>query len=187
MTTIPSVSPGGYGYSTPVTGTGDTVSQKPGAKAQPANLPSLENSLVSLGGNPTSPLTYNAAGLLNSFQQAASAKPATATTSMQAAKQAILTAENAVTEALNSLTSGSSPNSSASDNSALFSLPGTIATNNQLGLAQGLLSKPANTPASGSTSAQTAQQAVIAVENAITETLNSLTSGSSPNSPRSGA
>lgn len=126
MTTISSVSPSGYGYSAPATSVGGSNSKKSNAGVAQAAIPSsVENIFASLEGNSSLPLTYNAAGLLNSFQQAISAKSTTTTTSAQAAQQAILAAENVITETLNSLSSGSSPNSSASDNSALFSLHGT--------------------------------------------------------------
>ena len=187
MTTISGVSPNSYGYNAPATSTGGSVSKKPNAGvAQSTSLSSVENTLASLGGSSSSPLTYNATGLLNSLQQATSAKATTATTSVQAAQQAVLAAENVVTETLNSLTSGSSSNSSTSDNSALFGLPGASGTSDPFGLAQGSLSKPAtNTSPAGSSGAQAAYDAVLAAENVVTETLNSLASGSSSNSPNS--
>jgi len=185
MTTISSVLPSGYGNSATAASAGSSVRNKPNAGgAQLASSAPVASSYATFGGNSPLPLTYNAAGLLNAFQQATSAKPSAGKAGLQAAQQAVFAAKNAITETLNSLSSGSSPNnSSTSDNSALFSLPGISSATNPFGLAQGSLSKSAtNASTAGSSSAQAAQQAVFAAENAVTETLNSLLSGSSPNS-----
>ena len=183
MTTISNISPSSvYEYNAPATSAGNSVSQKSNAVVaqSAASLSPVKSTLASLGSSPSLPLTYNAAGLLNSFQQATPAKSTTATTSAQAAQDAILATENAVTETLNSLVSSLSSNSSTSDTSALFGLPGTSAVNNPFGLAKG--SSPTSTSTAGSSGAQTAQNAILAAENAVTETLNSLVSGLSSNS-----
>ena len=186
MTTISNTSQSSvFEHSTPATNAGNFIGKKSnaGVAQAAASLPSVENTSASLGASPPLPLTYNASGQLNSLPQAAPAKSTAATTSVQAAKDAILAAENAVTETLNSLISGPSSNSSAPDTSALFGLPGTSAVNNPLELAKGSL---LNASTNGSSGAQTAQNAILAAENAVTETLGSLVSPLPSNSSGSG-
>lgn len=186
MTTVSGVQAStAYGYVAPTTGAGNSASPQANA-AQPA---APESVLASFGNSASSPLTYNAAGLIHSLQQAT---PTTSknTTSAQAAQNAILAAQNAVTDTLNSLQSNSSAdstNSSALDIAALFGVPGTSNSNDPFGLSQSpALNAPASTPATGGSAAQTAQNAVIAAQNAVTQTLNSLGASSSSNSSSSG-
>ena len=133
---------------------------------------SVMNTLVSLGSNDSSsPLTYTAAGLLGSLQQTTSGTTGSATTNVQAAQNAYLEVQYAISQTLSSLVSGSSQNSSGSDISSLFNLQGTSNSSNSLG---SLL----NT-STGNSSTQAAQFAVINAQYALTQALSSMTSGSS--------
>lgn len=129
MTSVSSVSTSStYGYSAPTTGVSAVASQKTDQAAVQKSLAALESALTSFGSNPSSPLTYNASGLLDSFQQA-TPNSTTATTSAERAQAAVLAAQVAVTNTLSSLlstddSSGSS-DSSGSDILSLFTLPGT--------------------------------------------------------------
>jgi hypothetical protein len=178
MSTIPGVSATGtYGYTAPTT---DPTSA-PSVQAAAAQLAVIET-LTSLGSSSPSPLTYNAAGLLSTLQQGTS--NTSNTTPAQAAQNALLQVEYAITQTMDTLISGTSSNSSSTDTSPLFSLPGTVATSGLLGnaLPNGIA------PATGSTSAQqAAQNAVLSAQYAVTQALASLTSGSSSNSSSSGS
>jgi hypothetical protein len=191
-----------YGGNAPVTGAGVSVSQKPNAQnsnavtAQSASsLSALESVFASSGSGLSLPLTYNAAGLLNSSGQATALTPAK--TSAQAAQNAVLAAQNVVTQTLGSLFAGSSPNADDSSNSSgsavssLLGLPGTLGTsgsNDPFGSLQNpLLNTPSSASAKSGSAAKTVQDAVLAAENAVTNTLDSLTSGSSAHSSRARA
>lgn len=173
MATISGVQPSSvYGYSA----TTAKSAAKPAEAAQTAAAQPPVNTFTASGSSSSTPLTYNATGLL------ASSRTTAATTSAQAAQQAFFAAENVVTQTLNSLASGTSSSPSGSDTSSLFSLPGTTGTSDPFGLSQAALP---NTKA-GNSSAQNAQNAVLAAQNAVTDTLNSLASGFSSNTPSSG-
>ena len=178
MSTIPGISATGtYGYTAPTT---DPTSA-PSVQATAAQLAVIET-LTSLGSSSPSPLTYNAAGLLSTLQQGTS--NTSNTTPAQAAQNALLQVEYAITQTMDSLISGTSSNSSSTDITSLFSLPGTAATSGLLG--NSLLNGIA--PATGGTSAQqTAQNAVLSAQYAVTQALASLTSGSSGNSSSTGS
>lgn len=179
MTTVSNIpTSNAYGYNAPVASASSSVSRKPSQAAVPPNAAGLESTLASLGGNSSSlPLTYNAAGLINSFQQATPSNSTAAMTRAQQAQAAVFAAEAAVTETLNSMfktdSSSDSSSSSGSDISSLLALPGTSNTTDMFGLLQG---------APGSSTPQTAQEAMLAAENVITNTLNSLGAGSLSNS-----
>jgi hypothetical protein len=175
MSTIPGITATGtYGYMAPAT---DPTSA-PSVQAAAAQLAVMET-LTSLGSSSPSPLTYNAAGLLSTLQQGTSN-----TTPAQAAQNALLQVEYAITQTMDSLISGTSSNSSSTDITSLFSLPGTAGTGGLLG--NSLPNGIAQT--TGSTSAQqAAQNAVLSAQYAVTQALNSLTSGSSSNSSSSGS
>ena len=137
---------------------------------------SVMNTLVSLGSNDSSsPLTYTAAGLLGSLQQTTSSTTGSATTNVQAAQNAYLEVQYAISQTLSSLVSGSSPNSSGSDLSSLFNLAGTSDVNNLFGSPTGSL---LNT-STGNSSSQAAQFAVINAQYALTQALASMSSSSS--------
>ncbi len=175
MATVSGVSTSGvYGYNVAAS-TGVATS----ASAQLAASQALVTStLVSLGNAPASALTYNAAGLLNSFQQATSNASTNTTTSAQTAQNAILEAQNIITQTLNSLASGSSANTTATstDIYSLLGLNGTSGSNNASGLVQGPL---LNTSTTGSAKAQAAQNAFLVAQYAVTQALTSLASSSS--------
>lgn len=178
MTTVSSISPTSVyeNYAPAKRASGSTGQKSGGETAQPAaNLPTAESIFTSLGSNSSSPLTYNATGLLHSFQLATSAKSTSATTSAQAAQNAILAAENVVTQTLNSLTLSSSSNSASSDNSALFGLPGASGANPSE-LTRDSLSNASTTGSPGTQASYDA--AILAAKNVVTETLNSLASNS---------
>lgn len=172
MSTIPGVTATGtYGYTATAT---DPISA-PSVQLAAAQL-AVTETLASLGSNTSSPLTYNAAGLLNSLQQTTS--NTSNTTPAQAAQNALLQVEYAITQTMDSLVSGTSSNSSSTDTSPLFSLPGTVGANGLFG--NSLLNGATSTP--GSSAQQTAQNAVLSAQYAVTQALSSLTSGSSSNS-----
>jgi hypothetical protein len=137
---------------------------------------SVMNTLVSLGSNDSSsPLTYTAAGLPGSLQQTTSGTTGSATTNAQAAQNAYLDVQYAISQTLSSMVSGTSQNSSSSDISSLFSLPGTTDTSNPFGSS---LSALLNT-STGNSSTQASQFAVINAQYALTQALSSMTSSSS--------
>lgn len=184
MTTISGISsPNISAYKTPATGAGGSASAQANAAGatQPAvSQSAVDSVLATLGNNASSPLTYNAAGLLGSRQPVPSPAAGATKTSMQAAKDAVVAAENVVTDTLNSLLSNSPADqsvSSSSDVSALFGLP---ATSNA---GKPLLSSSVSTASTNSA----AQNAVITAQNVVTSTLASLGAVSSPNSSGSGA
>ncbi len=117
--------------------------------ATSANPSSLTSVFTALSGNSPAPLTYNAAGMLGS------------TTSAQAAQNAVIAAQNAMTQTLDSMMSGSQTKSSAAD---LF---GSGTPPEQTAAPQ----------ATGKMTAQTAQQAYLDAQNVITQSLNSITQG----------
>jgi hypothetical protein len=175
MSTVSSVSTSNaYGYSLALTGAGVAASSSANAvKAQVAAIQSsLVGTLASLGNNnSSSALTYNAAGLLNTFQQVQSNQTAVGTTSAQAAQNAILAANNTITQTLSSLASGSSSKQTSSDLYSLLGLTAASGSSNSLGLSQG---SSLNTTAAAGTKAQASQNAVLAAQNVVTQTLNSL-------------
>lgn len=174
MTTVSSVSTANvYGYNAPASSSSAAAGQKPGQAVTQSSMAALESALASLGSGSSAPLTYNAAGVFGSPLQSTSAN-ATPMTSAQRAQAAVIAAENAVTETLGSLfSSGASSNSSSSDISSLFVLPGTSNTNSgPFGLSQ----MPG---ASSGAAPRSAQDAILAAESAITQTLGSLASNSS--------
>ena len=171
MSTISPVSaPSAYANNTPAN------SAVSAALAQVAATQlSVMNTLVSLGSNDSSsPLTYTAAGLLGSLKQPTSGTTGSATTNAQAAQNAYLEVQYAISQTLSSLVSGTSPNSSGTDISALFSQPGTTNTSNTFG--------PLLNTSTGNTSTQSAQFAVINAQYAMNQALSSMTSSSSTTS-----
>ena len=177
MSTIPSVSSTGlYGYTAP---TSNAVSA---ALAQSAATQlSVISTLTSLGSNSSSPLTYDASGLFGSLPQTIS--NTANTTPAQAAQNAYLQVEYAITQTMGSLISGSSSNSSSTDVSPLFTLPGTAGTS---GLFGSSLPNGTTSTTGSATAQQAAQNAVLSAQYAITQALNSLTSSTS-NSSSSGS
>jgi hypothetical protein len=155
-----------------------TAKPKPAGNAQPlSSRTAVESVVASLGNSDASPLAYNAAGLLGSFPTSTTANSNSVMTSAQQTQAAILEAENTVTQTLASLfstnTASTTSHSSNSDISSLFSLPGTINNNNLFGLSRNTI------PNSTSNGGTAAQNALLATENAITNTLNSLGASSS--------
>jgi len=173
MTTISGVSPSALQSYT----TSATKAASPDTNATPsASRFSGVDAFIPSSTNTATPLTYNAAGQFSASQQANTVPPPAQQTSAQAAHQAVLAAENVVTQTLNSLASGSSSNSSNSDTSSLFNLPGTSSSN-----------QAAPTPATSSnSSSNNAQNAIVSAQNAVTDTLNTLASGFSSNAPSAG-
>ncbi|MDX8400098.1 MAG: hypothetical protein R8K20_07595 [Gallionellaceae bacterium] len=167
---------------------GAVTSKENSASSQPkVSQSALESVVATLGNSASTPLTYNASGLFKSPQPAAASSPNTASTSAQAAKDAVFAAENVVTNTLNSLLSGSSADSSSSSSDFLapFSSPGTSASNSNdpFGSPQSASLNSPNTPSTaGGNTSQTIQEAVVASQNVVTNTLNSLGSASSSSS-----
>jgi hypothetical protein len=116
--------------------------------AASANPSSLTGVFTALSGSSSAPLTYNAAGLLGS------------TTSAQTAQDAVIAAQNAMTQTLDSMMSGSQTKSSAADLFGSGTPPGQTAA--------------PRTNTTGKMTAQTAQQAYLDAQNVITQSLNSI-------------
>lgn len=173
MSTVSSVSTSNaYGYSLALSSAGVAAGANAQAmKAQAAAIQSsLVSTLVTLGNNnSSSALTYNAAGLLGSFQPASS--NTTAISKARAAQNAVLAANNAITQTLGSLASGTSAKQTSTDIYSLLGLTTAAGSGNSPGLTPGSL---LNTTVTGGTQAQTSQSAVLAAQNAVTQTLNSL-------------
>jgi hypothetical protein len=122
----------------------------------------IASTSISLGASSSSPLTYNASGLLNSFQQATSNKTTSPNSSVQAVQSTILAVENAVTQTLGSLAAGSSSNSPATD---IFGSADTASTNPPSSSKSSTM-----TPASNNSNLQAAQSALLSAENVVTKT-----------------
>lgn len=126
------------------------------------------NTLGSLGGN--SPSTYNFADLLSSFQQTAPSATNNATTGAQAAQNAFLGVEYAISLTLSSLISGTTPDTSETDIFTLINPAGTAGAN-------GLFGSPPGSflgGFTGSTSAEAAHYAMLNAQYAVNQTLGSL-------------
>lgn len=177
MTTVSGISSSSIsGYKAPATGAGGSVGAQAnvaGATQPAVNQPAVESVLTTLGNNASYPLTYNAAGLLGSRQQVSPSAAGATKISMQAAKDAVVAAENVVTDTLGSLLSNSSSGSTNSSFSAMPALQGSPGRSN------------VNVLMAGS-DGQTAQNMFITVQNGITNTLNSLGADSSPGSSGTG-
>jgi hypothetical protein len=176
MATVSGVSTSGV-YANNVAATSASVAASPSAQLA-ASQALVTSTLVSLGNGPSSVLTYNAAGLLNSFQQVTANKSTATTGSAQTAQNAILAAQNAITQTLGSLVSNpsSNTNSSSSDIYSLFSLTGTAGSNNSSGLVQGPL---LNTSSTGNANVKAAQNAYLVAQYAVTQALTSIVSSAS--------
>jgi hypothetical protein len=156
-----------------------TASEVSAAIAQSAAVQlSVINTLASMGGNSAAPSTYNFADLLSAFQQTTPSTSGNATTGAQAAQNAFLGVEYAITQTLSSLLSGSSPDTSNADIFSLVNPAGTSATNGLFGSSSGTFLNGFT----GSTSAEVAHYAVLNAQYAVSQALNSLTSSSSPKS-----
>ena len=138
------------------------VAAMPDVGVMPAASPSsLVSAFTSLAGTSDSPLTYNAAGMFNSFQQANLNTPATR---VQSAQNAVFAAQNTVSQTLASLMSGLQSNSPGTD---IFG--SNTRTSDLFGLNGG---SPADASAGTSNmTAQAAQRAYLAAENVITQAL----------------
>jgi hypothetical protein len=185
MTTIPGVSiTSFYGYTAPAPSAGSSANSTNNAPGSvPGNQLSLESTLVSLSNGASSPLTYNAAGLISALQPTTPSSVANATSGVQAAQDAVLAAENLITQTLSALTSGTTSNSSSSDISSLFALTGTTATNYIYGSTLDSLLNPTNNNASTNIpGAQSAQDAILNAQYALNQALASLAANSTSNS-----
>lgn len=168
MSTIPGLSASNlYSYLSAMNAGGNVVNPANyAAWAQAAQLSAI-TTLTSSGNSPASPLTYNASGLPGSLQPLATTSNA-ATTPAQAAQNAYLQVEYAISQTLASMISGSSSDSSNSGLSSLFGLAGSAEINNL----------PGSTSATGART-QAARYAAINAQFALTQALNSPTSGTS--------
>ncbi len=174
MTTVSSATSAGvYNYAAPSKSAETPATVKSDAVQKQAVPSPVASSLTSSSNASTSALTYNAAGLMNAFQQASANKPSTGGISQQAAKDAVIAAQNAMNKTLESLMSGSSGDTSTTD---IFGLSTDNADSDPFG------SSATSNPSSGksvSSTALAAQNAYLAAQNAVTSSLGSL--GSSGN------
>jgi hypothetical protein len=113
------------------------------------------------------PLTYNSAGLFSALQKTNANN--TPSTPIQAAQNAYFAAENAVTQSLDALMSGSGANSSNTD---IFGNNANSNPNDPFGLNT---NPPLNSSNKAGTTATTAQNAYLATQNALTQSLDSIT------------
>jgi hypothetical protein len=126
MTTIPGVTPSSaYGYNAPITSASNVAKTSDSGLAQTAVSLSAAGSIVAtLGGGSSSPLTYDAAGLLNSLVQAGTAPTSAQTASTQA------TAQNSTNQGSVSTLSTSPTTSSVYNSSgSLQGLPSNTSAN----------------------------------------------------------
>ncbi|MDO8989754.1 MAG: hypothetical protein Q7U91_08975 [Sideroxyarcus sp.] len=128
------------------------------------------NTLASLGGNSSAPSDYSFADLLSSFQQTAPSATNTATTGAQAAQNALLGVEYAISLTLSSLISGTTPDASETDIFTLINPAGTTGTNGLFGAQPGSFMGGFT----GSTSAEAAHYAMLNAQYAVNQTLGSL-------------
>ncbi len=118
---------------------------------------------TSLGSATTAPVTYNAAGQIVTTQLP------TVKTTQQAAQAAYFAAENAVTQARDTLMSGASSNSSTTD---MFGVSVDATVSDPLGWASLPVSQSA---VAGGATATSAQNAYMAAQNAVTQAQGSFT------------
>lgn len=144
---------------------GNSASVNPANTAALVQAAQLSAITTLTGGNSASPLTYNASGLPGTLQPPAAITSNTAATPAEAAQNAYLQVEYAISQTLGSMISGASSDASNSDLSSLFGLTAPA----------GINSLPGSTSTTG-TSAQAAQYAAINAQFALTEALNSMTS-----------
>jgi hypothetical protein len=116
-----------YNYTAPVTGSNVVNDKKTNINASSSSVASakfaVESTIVSIGNKSADPaLTYNATGRLGAIDQT-DANKNNSLTSEQAAQNAILQAQTAISDALNGL-SGGSTSSSSSDIASLLNIPG---------------------------------------------------------------
>lgn len=126
MTSISNAAANLYSYTAPVTDS-KVVNNKTDDVASPSSVASaklaVESVIVSIGNKNSDPaLTYNATGRLGAADQT-STNQNNSLTSEQAAQNAILQAQTALSDALNGLSGGSS-SSSSSDIASLLNIPG---------------------------------------------------------------
>lgn len=129
-----------------------------------ATSPSFASTTLT-SSNSSLPLTYNSAGLFSALQQTNANN--TPSTPIQAAQSAYFAAENAVTQSLDALMSGSGANSSNTDIFGNNSNP-----NDPFGLNA---NSPSNSSNKAGATARTAQNAYLATQNALTQSLDSIT------------
>lgn len=116
-----------YSYTAPVTGSNVVNDKKTNVDASPSAIASAkfaaESTIVSIGNKNADPsLTYNASGRLGAANQT-DANQNNPLTSEQAAQNAILQAQTAISDSLNGLSGGTSSNSSP-DIASLLNIPG---------------------------------------------------------------
>ncbi len=154
------------------------ISRSNAAALQTAAIQSsVVSTLVSLGSNRNTALTYNASGLMNSYPQVSSTTQVP--TRVQAAQDALLATQNVISETLSSLSNAASANATTGLTSLLGST-GTLATYNSSGLVQA--SFPYSTT-TGKVDAQSAQSAVLQAQYSVTQALGSLAAGPLLNQP----
>ncbi len=116
-----------YSYTAPVAGSKVANDKKINDLASPSAVASaklaVESTIVSIGNKNADPtLTYNASGRLDAANKT-NANQSNSLTSEQAAQNAILQAQTAISDALNGLSSGPTSGSS-SDIASLLNIPG---------------------------------------------------------------
>ena len=127
MASISNVAANLYNYTTPATGSNVVNDKKANGNSSSSAVASAklaaESTIVSIGNKNSDPaLTYSASGRVNAGNQA-NANQSNSLTSEQAAQNAILQAQTAISDALNGL-SGASSSSTTSDIASLLNIPG---------------------------------------------------------------
>ncbi|MDD4911631.1 MAG: hypothetical protein PHP57_05000 [Sideroxydans sp.] len=126
MASISSTATSLYNYTAPVSNANVLNDKKAngesGSSAVNSAKLSAESTIVTLGSKPSESLTYNAMGMLNAADLAKTTQ-SNSLTSEQAAQNAILQAQTAMSDALNTLSSDSTSNA-INDISSLLNIPG---------------------------------------------------------------
>lgn len=180
MATVSGVSTAGVNGSN-ATNTSTAVSAISKSNAAALQIASIQSSVVStlvtLGSNQNTALTYNASGLMNTYPQVSSTTPVT---SVQIAQDALLATQNVISQTLASLSNVASTNAATTGMTSLLGSTATLATYNSSGLVQA--SFPYSTT-TGKVDAQSAQSAVLQAQYSVTQALGSLAAGPLQNQP----
>ncbi len=183
MAAVSGVSTSGVNGSN-ATNTSTTVSAISKSNAAALQIASIQSSvvstLVSLGSNQNTALTYNAAGLMNTYPQVNSTT--TAPTSIQTAQDALLATQNVISQTLASLSNVASANAATTGMTSLLGSSGTLASYTSSGLVQAAFPYSTTT---GKVDAQSAQSAVLQAQYSVTQALGSLAAGPLLNQPTS--
>ncbi len=181
MATVSGVSTSGVNSST-ATNAGTAVSAISKSNAAALQLATIQSSvvgtLVTLGNNRSTALTYNASGLMNTYPQV---NPTTSEpTSVQTAQDTLLATQNVISQTLSSLSNAASANTATTGMTSLLGSTAALASYNSSGLVQAAFPYSTTT---GKIDASSAQGAVLQAQYSVTQALGSLAAGPLLNQP----